>query len=70
MDYRSDSLGDVNILAKLETNYFYSKIPMLGCYKDKTSVKCHEVIYRYSRMPFGMIKGPVKFQLTLNILLN
>ena len=70
MDECIDSLGEATIFTTLDANSGYWQIEMAPEDRDKTTFTCHEGIYRFTRMPFGLKNAPATFQRAIDIILS
>lgn len=68
IDEYIESLGSSMVFTTLDANSGYWQGPIGKEDRDKTAFVCHEGLYRFNRMPFGLAKAPAKFQWGIDIL--
>jgi Reverse transcriptase (RNA-dependent DNA polymerase)/Retroviral aspartyl protease len=69
MDECLDSLGEAGIFTTLDCNSGYWQIPVAPEDRDKTAFVSHEGLYRFIRMPFGLVNAPATFQRSIDLIL-
>ena len=65
-----DRLGEAQYFTALDCNSGYWQIPVDPRDQPKTAFTCHEVVFEFNRMPFGLCNAPATFQRTVDILLS
>ena len=70
MDECLDSLGEASYFTTLDANTGFWQIEVHPDDRDKTTFSCHAGMYRFLRMPFGLINAPATFQRAMDILLS
>ena len=70
MDESIDSLGEAKYFTTLDANAGYNQVKLAEKDRPKSAFVCHEGLYQYIRMPFGMTNAPATFQRTLDIVLS
>ena len=70
MDESIDSLGEASFFTTLDANAGYNQVRLAKKDRHKSAFVCHEGLYQYIRMPFGMTNAPATFQRTLDIVLS
>jgi len=70
MDDCLDSLGDATVFSTLDCNAGYWQIPVAAEDRDKTTFTSHTGLFRFLRLPFGMVNAPASFQRALDIILS
>ena len=70
MDECRDSLGDAEYFSTLDTNTGFWQIEVAEEDRDKTTFSCHVGMYRFLRMPFGLVNAPATFQRAMDIILS
>ncbi len=59
------SLGQANLLSKMDLAKGFHQVPMATDSKDKTTFSCKFGKFRYLRMPFGLRNAPSTFQIMM-----
>jgi Reverse transcriptase (RNA-dependent DNA polymerase) len=67
MDECIDSLVDASVFSTLDCNSGYWQIPVDPIDIEKTTFTCHEGLYQFRRMPFGLKNAPATFQRFVDI---
>jgi len=70
MDDCLDSFGDATVFCTLDCNAGYWKIPVAVEDRDKTTFTCQTGLFRFLRLPFGLVNAPASFQRALDIILS
>ena len=70
MDECLDSLGEAEFFSTLDANSGFWQIEVTPEDRDKTTFSCHVGMYRFTRMPFGLINAPATFQRAMDIILS
>jgi transposase InsO family protein len=70
MDECLDSLGDAEYFTTLDANTGFWQIEVSPKDRDKTTFSCHVGMYRFLRMPFGLVNAPATFQRAMDIILS
>jgi hypothetical protein len=70
MDECLDSLGEAEFFSTLDANTGYWQIEVAPEDRDKTTFSCHVGMYRFTRMPFGLLNAPATFQRAMDIILS
>ena len=70
MDECLDSLGDAEYFSTLDANTGFWQIEVAEEDRDKTTFSCHVGMYRFLRMPFGLVNAPATFQRAMDIILS
>jgi len=70
MDDCIDFLGDAKVFSTLDCNSGYWQIPVANEVRDKTTFVCHQGVYRYIRLPFGLSNTPATFQRAIDMILG
>jgi len=63
-----DSLGDATVFSTLECNDRYLQIPVAAEDRDMTTFTSHTGLFRFLRLPFGLLNAPASFQRKLDII--
>jgi len=69
MDDCLDSLGDATVFFTLDCNAGYWQIPVAAKDRYKTTFTSHTGLFRFLRLPFGLVNAPASFQGALDIIL-
>jgi RNase H-like domain found in reverse transcriptase/Reverse transcriptase (RNA-dependent DNA polymerase) len=69
MDECLDSLGEAKYFTTLDANTGFWQIEVHPDDRDKTTFSWHAGMYRFLRMPFGLVNAPATFQRAMDILL-
>lgn len=64
-----DSLGDARVFTTLYFNSLYGQVEIEKPDRNKTTSTSHFVLYRLTRMPFGLRKSRATFQRAVDIIL-
>ena len=70
MDECLDSLGEAEFFSTLDANTGFWQIEVSPEDRDKTTFSCHVGMYRFLRMPFGLLNAPATFQRAMDIILS
>jgi len=70
MDDCLDSLEDSTVFSTLDCNAGYWQIPKAADDRDKTTFSSHTGLFRFVRLPFGLVNVPASFQRALDIILS
>jgi transposase InsO family protein len=70
MDECIDSLGEAKVFSTLDCNCGYWQIPVDSADQDKTTFTSHEGLFRFKRMPFGLMNAPATFQRVVDMTLS
>jgi len=70
MDDCLDSLGDATVFSTLDCNAGYWQIPVAAEDRDKTTFTSHTGLFRFLRLPLGLVNASVSFQRALDIILS
>ena len=70
MDECLDFLGDAEYFSTLDANTGFWQIEVAPEDRDKTTFSCHVGMYRFTRMPFGLLNAPATFQRAMDIILS
>jgi hypothetical protein len=65
-----DSLGGARYFTTLDANYGYWQIGVNPADRDKTTFTSHRGLYRFKRMPFGLMSAPATFQRAIDVVLR
>ena len=65
-----DSLGDARYFSTLDANCGYWQIGVAPADKDKTTFTSHRGLYRFKRMPFGLMSAPATFQRAIDVIIS
>lgn len=68
MDDCLDSLGDATVFSTVDCNAGYWQIPVAAEDRDKTKFTSHTGLFRFLRLPFGLVNAPASFQRALDII--
>ena len=64
------SLSGGTAFSKLDSAHVYLQFPLNDGSKDCTTINTHKGLYRYNRLPFGVLSAPAIFQRTVKNLLQ
>ena len=70
MDDCLESLGDATVFSTLGCNAGYWQIRVAAEDRDKTMFTSHTGLFRYLRLPSGLVNAPASFQRALDIILS
>jgi hypothetical protein len=70
MDECIDSLGEAAIVTTLDCNSGYWQIQVDQADRDKTTFTSQYGVYRFIRLPFGLLKEPGNFQRAVDIVVS
>lgn len=70
MDECLDSLGESNVFITLDANWGYWQVPVAQKDRENTAFVCHEDLYRFKRMKFGLKNAHATFQRAIGIILS
>lgn len=70
MDDCIEFLGDAQIIAILDANFGYWKVPVDDKRNSSTTFTTHEALFRFTWFPFGLMNAPAKFQKAIYIVLS
>ena len=70
MDECLDTLGEAEYFSTLDANTGFWQIEVAPEDRDKTTFSCHVGMYRFTRMPFGLLNAPATFQRAMDIILS
>jgi len=65
-----DSLGDATVFSTLDCSAGYCQIPVAAEDRDKTTFTSHTDLFRFLRIPFGLVSAPASFPWALDIILS
>lgn len=65
-----ESLGDAVVFTSFNADNGYWQCEVDESYRDKTTFTSHMGLFRYIRMPSGVMNAPATFQRTLYIILS
>jgi len=65
-----DSLGDATVFSAMDSNARSWQIPVAAEDRDKTKFTSHTGLFRFLRLPFGLVNAPASFQRALDIILS
>jgi hypothetical protein len=65
-----DSLGDAKFFTTLDANCGYWQIEVDPSDRDKTTFTSHRGLFRFKRMPFGLMTAPATFQRAVDVILS
>jgi hypothetical protein len=69
MDECLDSLGEAEYFSTLDANTGFWQIEVCEKERDKATFSCHSGMYRFKRMPFGLVNAPATFQKAMDNIL-
>jgi len=70
MDDCLDSLGDATVFSTLDCNSGYWQILVAAEDREKTTFTSHTGLFRFLRLPFGLVNAPGAFQRALDVILS
>jgi transposase InsO family protein len=70
MDDCIDSLGTAQFFSTLDANAGYWQISVAPEDRDKTAFTSHRGLYRFKRLPFGLVSAPATFQRAIDVILS
>ena len=62
MEELSSSLAGATIFSKLDLKWGYLQVPLAVESRDLTAFVCHEGVFRFKRLPFGLCSAPSAYQ--------
>jgi hypothetical protein len=65
-----DSLRDARFFTTLDANCGYWQIGVAPTDRNKTTFTSHRGLYRFKRMPFGLMSAPATFQRAIDVILS
>jgi Reverse transcriptase (RNA-dependent DNA polymerase) len=65
-----DSLGGARLFTTLDANCGYWQIPVAPEDQEKTTFTSHRGLFRFKRMPFGLMTAPATFQRAIDVILS
>jgi Reverse transcriptase (RNA-dependent DNA polymerase) len=70
IDDSIDSLGGAQYFTTLDANSGYWQIVVSPEDQDKTTFTTHRGLYRFKRLPFGLVSAPATFQRAIDVILS
>jgi hypothetical protein len=70
IDDSIDSLGGSQYFSTLNANSGYWQIAVSPEDQDKTTFTTHRGLYRFKRLPFGLVSAPATFQRAIDVILS
>jgi transposase InsO family protein len=70
MDDCIDSLGDAKYFSTLDANAGYWQISVTAEDQEKTAFTSHRGLYKFKRLPFGLVTAPATFQRAVDVILS
>jgi transposase InsO family protein len=70
IDDSIDSLGGAQYFSTLDANSGYWQIAVSPNDQDKTTFTTHRGLFRFKRLPFGLVSAPATFQRALDVILS
>jgi hypothetical protein len=70
MDDCIDSLGTAKYFSTLDANAGYWQIAVAPDDRNKTAFTSHRGLYRFKRLPFGLVTAPATFQRAVDVILS
>jgi Reverse transcriptase (RNA-dependent DNA polymerase) len=64
------SLGGAQYFSTLDANSGYWQIAVNPADRDKTTITTHRGLYRFKRLPFGLVSAPATFQREIDVILS
>jgi hypothetical protein len=64
------SLGEARYFTTLDANWGYWQINVADADRDKTTFTSHRGLYRFKRMPFGLVSAPATSQRAIDVILS
>jgi len=65
-----ESIGDATVFATVDCNAGYWQIRVAAEDRDKKTFTSHTGLFRFLRLPFGLVNAPASFQRALDIILS
>jgi Reverse transcriptase (RNA-dependent DNA polymerase) len=65
-----DSLGEARYFTTLDANCGYWQVDVNEDDREKTAFTCHQGLYQFKRMRFGLMTAPATFQRAIDVILS